>query len=147
MQSYSITSIKYLDAPELYRWIKQGFATSSHLPFQVIDVRGSDYIGGHIVGGWNYPYSRISHDLEQLNALKDRLLTECDGDVINCVFHCAQSQQRGPSAAMKFLRSLPEEQLGKFQIWVLRGGFNYWQSAYGKDASVTEGYAEDIWRY
>lgn len=63
------------------------------------------------------------------------------------VFHCALSQQRGPSAAMKFLRSVEQGFLDDKNVWVLRGGFTEWQRLYGEDTNVTEGYQKDIWQY
>ncbi len=117
-------------------------------PFQVIDVRGSDHVGGHIKGSWNYPYKKLKSDLAYVDTLRQELLnkTDSDSDVINCVFHCALSQQRGPSSALLFLRSIPESQLSRFRIWVLKGGFNYWQSIYGLDETVTDNYKPDLWR-
>lgn len=150
MQSYSIASLKYLDASDLFQWLKQGH-TSLGQPFQVIDVRGSDHIGGHIKTSWNYPYRKIKSDLDYIKGLREKLL-EAHNDqqdnetVINCVFHCAMSQQRGPSSAMKFLRSIPESELANFQIWILKGGFNHWQTLYGLDDSVTESYIPDLWK-
>lgn len=96
----------------------------------------------------NYPYKRIKADPEYLDELRQDIIQKHGSDdntVINCVFHCALSQQRGPSSAMKFLRSIPESELGNFQIWVLKGGFSYWQSLYGTDDTVTENYKPDLW--
>lgn len=147
MSSRSITNIKYLDATQLFQWLKQGSASLGN-PFRVIDVRGSDYIGGHIKGCWNYPYKRLSQDETAMNELKTRLREPITGDeVMNVVFHCAQSQQRGPSAAMKFLRLLSDQELDHFKVWVLRDGFNHWQDVYGEDSTVTEGYEPDLWSW
>lgn len=63
------------------------------------------------------------------------------------VFHCALSQQRGPSAAMKFLRSVQDGDLDGKSVWILRGGFTRWQELYGEDNEVTEGYQKDIWKF
>ncbi|SCU91403.1 LADA_0F09758g1_1 [Lachancea dasiensis] len=145
MESRSLTAIKYLDAQELFRWLQCGFS-ASHEPFQVVDVRGSDYIGGHIKDGWNYPYRQLRDDVEKCNELRARLDEKRGLGVINCVFHCALSQQRGPSAAMKFLRTLEDEDLAHIRIYVLRGGFNHWQSLYGENSEVTESYKADLWR-
>lgn len=109
-------------------------------------MRGGDYIGGHIKGGWNYPYRELRDDDSKAQQLLQRLREQHGTQVVNCVFHCALSQQRGPSAALKFLRSVPDSELSKLRIWVLRGGFNHWQSLYGEDASVTEGFQKDLWR-
>lgn len=65
------------------------------------------------------------------------------------VFHCALSQQRGPSAALRYAReresTLGAEESHKQQVYVLEGGFVQWQEKYGKDTRLTEAYAEDIW--
>ncbi|QLL33592.1 hypothetical protein HG536_0E05030 [Torulaspora globosa] len=147
MSSRTINNIRYVDATELFQWLKQGL-TSLGYPFRVIDVRGSDYVGGHIKGSWNYPYKRLSQDENVMNELRTRLAEATVNDeVMNVVFHCAQSQQRGPSAAMKFLRHLSDQELDKFKIWILRDGFNHWQDIYGADATVTEGYEPDLWSW
>ncbi|KAK5624830.1 hypothetical protein RRF57_000546 [Xylaria bambusicola] len=73
------------------------------------------------------------------------------------VFHCALSQQRGPSAALRYLREKeaatsgnggttatePEEK--KQKVYVLDQGFVGWQEVYGPDERLTEGYRKDIW--
>ena len=65
------------------------------------------------------------------------------------VFHCALSQQRGPSAALRYVRErqrLLGAQEGKGQeIYVLDGGFTMWQAKFGEDEKLTEGYVRDIW--
>ena len=68
------------------------------------------------------------------------------------IFHCALSQQRGPSAALKYARER-ERMLGgegeeshKQEVYVLEGGFVQWQEKYGKDVRLTEAYVEDIWQ-
>lgn len=91
------------------------------------------------------------------------------------VFHCALSQQRGPSAALRYLREkerldagvkleskgeVKEEGAGKSEgseveeghkpkqrVYVLKGGFTEWQEKYGEDSSLTEGYQKDIWEF
>ncbi|SCU79143.1 LAFA_0B01046g1_1 [Lachancea sp. 'fantastica'] len=145
MESRSIAAIKYIDAPELFKWLQLGHSASNE-PFRIIDVRGSDHVGGHIKGSFNVPYRQIRDDEDKCRELRDRLRSAAAGSsVVNCVFHCALSQQRGPSAAMKFLRQLGDDDLSKFKIYVLRGGFNHWQSLYGEDQSVTESYQKDLW--
>lgn len=62
----------------------------------VIDVRDSDYIGGHIVNGINAPTHTHDYRMPELvRTLKDKEIV---------VFHCALSQQRGPSSALRYLR-------------------------------------------
>lgn len=90
------------------------------------------------------------------------------------VFHCALSQQRGPSAALRYLREKERldptswveskgevsegaqkgEEEGKDggnegkkkqKVVVLQGGFTEWQEKYGSDEKLTEGWQKDIW--
>ncbi|AOA64651.1 Phosphatase [Komagataella phaffii CBS 7435] len=141
--SLTVADLKYLDSAQLYQWIKQN-ASSSGSKFLVVDVRDSDYVGGHIRGGLNVPSSTVK---SQLEPLFNRLL---ENDVKDVVFHCALSQQRAPSSAMLFIRYLNQQNsdLTKgLKIWILKGGFVKWQEAYGEDDSVTEAYEKDIWRY
>jgi len=66
------------------------------------------------------------------------------------VFHCALSQQRGPSAALRYARErermLGNDESHKQEVFVLEGGFVQWQEKYGKDVRLTEAYVEDIWQ-
>jgi Cdc25 family phosphatase len=91
------------------------------------------------------------------------------------VFHCALSQQRGPAAALKYIRerertlaadkaaeekadtsgdgagqegaaAATEEAAGKDQkVFVLDRGFVGWQETYGTDERLTEGYRKELW--
>ncbi|KAL2267149.1 hypothetical protein VTJ83DRAFT_4426 [Remersonia thermophila] len=62
----------------------------------IIDVRDDDYIGGHIKGSRNVPSRTLDYMLPTLvRQLQDK-------DTV--VFHCALSQQRGPSAALRYIR-------------------------------------------
>jgi len=91
------------------------------------------------------------------------------------VFHCALSQQRGPSAALRYLRErermfpvsseVPAEASkdtstnpvsedaasskspAKQKVYVLDGGFVQWQEKYGKDKKLTDAYNEEVWKY
>lgn len=102
----------------------------------VIDVRDSDYIGGHILGGQNLPSNTHDYKMPELvRTLKEK-------EVV--VFHCALSQQRGPSAALRYLREKERLEGGKEEVvegkegkegvevkgqtvYVLDGGFVKWQ--------------------
>ena len=65
------------------------------------------------------------------------------------VFHCALSQQRGPSAALRYARErervLGPDATKAQEVYVLDGGFVKWQEKYGKDTRLTDAYVEDIW--
>ncbi|KAK7717760.1 Cdc25 phosphatase Ibp1 [Diaporthe eres] len=62
----------------------------------VIDVRDGDHIGGHIKGSRWVP----SHQFEEW---LPTLLRQLEGTK-TVVFHCALSKQRGPSAALRYIR-------------------------------------------
>lgn len=91
-------------------------------------------------------------------------------DTETVVFHCALSQQRGPGAALRYIRererlaqsakkaedaaegeasadgakegpSKPADQ----KVYVLDRGFVGWQEVYGTDERLTEGYRKELW--
>ncbi|OJD28885.1 rhodanese-like protein [Diplodia corticola] len=176
MSSVTVASLKRIDADALYALLKQtpakpAFVSSSssssaaepptsvrsdaesaatttsaapHASVAVIDVRDSDFFGGHIRGCTNVPTSALDYKLPELvRHLKS---------TSTVVFHCALSQQRGPSAALRYLRErgrlLGDDGPGEGQeVCVLEGGFVRWQEKYGMDETVTEGYKKDIWEY
>ncbi|KAI9375333.1 hypothetical protein BJX61DRAFT_531654 [Aspergillus egyptiacus] len=117
-------------------------STSSPSKLAIIDVRDSDHVGGHIFSSTWVPSGTLDHRLPELvRTLQDKE---------KVVFHCALSQQRGPSAALRYARErermLGAEESHKQAVYVLEGGFVQWQEKYGKDVKLTEAYAEDIWR-
>ncbi|KAJ5666142.1 uncharacterized protein N7477_008590 [Penicillium maclennaniae] len=108
----------------------------------IIDVRDSDHIGGHIRSSTWVPSSSLDVRMPELiRTLKD---TE------KVVFHCALSQQRGPSAALRYAREREQvygpEEFKRQEIFVLEGGFVKWQEKYGPDQKLTEAFAADIWQ-
>lgn len=63
----------------------------------VIDVRDNDHVGGHIYRSTHVPSSELEHRIPEI------LRTLHDKEIV--VFHCALSQQRGPSAALRYMRA------------------------------------------
>ena len=62
----------------------------------IIDVRDGDHAGGHIKSSQHVPSSMLDYRIPELvRTLKGK-------DTV--VFHCSLSQQRGPGAALKYLR-------------------------------------------
>ena len=122
----------------------------------------SDHIGGHIKGSMNVPSRTI-------DAMIPTLLRKLETKQ-TVVFHCALSQQRGPSAALRYLREVerfkaersissseaeaeaeaaktiekPEER--SQTVYVLDQGFVGWQELYGEDERLTEGYRKELWK-
>jgi Cdc25 family phosphatase len=99
-------------------------------------------VGGHILSSTWIPSSSLDCRLPELiRTLQDKE---------KVVFHCALSQQRGPSAALRYARErervLGAEESQKQEVYVLEGGFVQWQEKYGNDTRLTEAYVEDIWR-
>lgn len=176
MSSISLSDLQFISREDLAQDIQkaQSETGSSTLPasLAVIDVRGSDHIGGHIRGSTWVPSDQLDYKTPELvRTLKDK-------DVV--VFHCALSQQRGPSAALRYLREKQrldpssavqskgdvkeetqvekegadgdaegEAQGGKKKqkVYVLRGGFTEWQEKFGADEKLTEGWQKDLWEF
>ncbi|XXG99496.1 hypothetical protein Hte_005835 [Hypoxylon texense] len=129
----------------------------------IVDVRDDDHIGGHIKSSLHFP----SRSLDATMPTLVRKLA--DKDVV--VFHCALSQQRGPSAALGYLRAKEDassssssttatkkvaeeasegEKAGEAKkkqqlVYVLDRGFVGWQEVYGPDERLTEAYRKEIW--
>lgn len=102
--------------------------------------RVTDYIGGHIKGGINMP----SNTLDVMMPTLVRKLQ----DKKTVVFHCALSQQRGPSAALNYMRERAKMQphdASDQTVYVLDRGFSGWQETYGTDERLTEGYRKELW--
>ncbi|KFX92186.1 hypothetical protein V490_05525 [Pseudogymnoascus sp. VKM F-3557] len=62
----------------------------------VIDVRGEDHIGGHILSSIHAPSNTLDHAIPSL------IRKLADKEIV--VFHCALSQVRGPKAAVQYMR-------------------------------------------
>ncbi|CBF70307.1 hypothetical protein AN6040.2 [Aspergillus nidulans FGSC A4] len=139
-----MSSITIANLPRISRDALSALILSASTPSKlaIIDVRDSDHVGGHIVSSTWVPSSTLDVRIPELvRTLKDKE---------KVVFHCALSQQRGPSAALKYARErermLGSEESHKQEVFVLEGGFVQWQEMYGKDVRLTEAYVEDIWR-
>lgn len=62
----------------------------------IVDVRDDDHVGGHIRSSIHVPTSTLDHrTTEIVDSLADKEIV---------IFHCSLSQQRGPGAALKYLR-------------------------------------------
>ncbi|KAK4251370.1 Rhodanese-like domain-containing protein [Corynascus novoguineensis] len=159
----TIGTLQRLSAASLSKLLlaAQEAATAGDPTIAVIDVRDDDYIGGHIKGSLNVP----SHTLDAMLPTLVRQLQDKE----TVVFHCALSQQRGPSAALRYLRER-ERILGAIKaaagpsssaeasdtsdettakkeqkVFVLDRGFVGWQEVYGTDERLTEGYRKELW--
>ncbi|KAJ6032227.1 Rhodanese-like domain-containing protein [Penicillium herquei] len=139
MSSLNIATLPRISRDALAALLKDGTTPAK---LAIIDVRDSDHVGGHLRSSTWVPSSSLDVRMPELiRTLKD---TE------TVIFHCALSQQRGPSAALRYARererTLGAEESQKQDIRVLEGGFVQWQEKYGKDEKLTESYVEDIWQ-
>ncbi|KAJ3233410.1 hypothetical protein HDU78_006483 [Chytriomyces hyalinus] len=135
---WSSQSAPTLEPEELANWMRDP-SKKPNVDYLVVDVRDEDFIGGHISKALNVPSKDFHKDpssfAAQLAAPK------------KVVFHCALSQVRGPNAANTYLRDVVAATGSNQQVYVLQGGFTSWQLRYGKDASLTENYDEELWKY
>ncbi|KAL2872506.1 phosphatase YCH1 [Aspergillus lucknowensis] len=139
-----MSSITIATLPRISREALSALLLSNSTPssLAIIDVRDSDHIGGHILSSTWVPSSSLDYRMPEL------VRTLHDKEKV--IFHCALSQQRGPSAALRYARErermLGEDGSHKQEVFVLEGGFVQWQEKYGKDVRLTEAYVEDIWQ-
>ncbi|KAF2684534.1 Rhodanese-like protein [Lentithecium fluviatile CBS 122367] len=158
MSDPTLADLTYVTREDLSKTLLESDSAPS-LPanLAIVDVRDSDHIGGHIRGSTWVPSSELDYKAPELvRTLKDK-------EVV--VFHCVLSQQRGPSAALRYLREKKrleglegkkgeEEGNGKEKggkkeqkVLVLKGGFSEWQEKYGPDKRLTEAWQKDIWEF
>ncbi|KAK6428302.1 Cdc25 phosphatase Ibp1 [Oleoguttula sp. CCFEE 5521] len=140
-----MSSATYLTASTLPRISAADLAPlirSRDTSVAVVDVRDDDHVGGHIKS--SHHVASGTHDV----ALSE-LVRKLEGKEV-VVFHCMLSQQRGPKAAINYVRER-ERLVGKGdgakeqKVEVLEGGFGKWQEMYGEDRELTEAYAKDVW--
>ena len=67
----------------------------------VIDVRDHDHVGGHIKSSTHVPSSSLDYRIPSV------VRTMAGKEIV--VFHCALSQQRGPAAALRYMREREKE--------------------------------------
>ena len=149
----TLSSLKFVKPADLANSLRQNSVKTA-----VIDVRDNDHVGGHLKGSQWVP-------IDQLDARMPELL-RVNQDSDRVVFHCMLSQQRGPKAALAYARAKAyevakqraddgkegvepvEEKMGSIggqEVCVLEGGFSNWQTFYGQDKTLTEGYEKDLW--
>ena len=158
MSTHNVATIKRITADDL-----STILLSSKAPYvAIVDVRDDDHVGGHIHGSTHVPSSSLDYRIPQI------IRTMADKEMV--VFHCALSQQRGPTAALRYMRerqarvlkgeisSIPtlEKEKGvegaesdgkqaEQEVFVLDQGFVGWQKKFGDDKRLTDAYASDIW--
>lgn len=139
----SLENLKYVEPADLRSWFKSRDEDSKII---VVDVRESDFKGGHIKGALNFPSKKFNESLPELH----KKVVETNAKDI--VFHCMLSKNRGTRntlAYLNYINSLPESERKLFleskNVWVLKGGFVQWQKDFGKD-ELTEDFDEKLWK-
>jgi len=127
-------SIPYIQHHELIPYILSSSSSSSPPTAIIIDVRDEDYRGGNIKGALNCPSQNFpsyiptivskstSHALDTLSKSKDDSKDDTNSNNTNpvtptiplVVFHCMQSQVRGPKMSRYFLHYI-DEKLSEFK--------------------------------
>lgn len=133
-------SPSYITREDLSAFILQ--PTESRPAMAIIDVRDDDHIGGHIYTSTHVPSSSLDYKIPELVRKYKNM------EIV--IFHCALSQQRGPSAARRYVRErarllsheesreqektevVQEVEIGQpkaveQKIYILDGGFVKWQ--------------------
>ncbi|KAJ1989625.1 Cdc25 phosphatase Ibp1 [Dimargaris cristalligena] len=148
----------YMD-PEELAVLVQDPAKVPKKDYLVIDVRTTDYVGGHIPGGINLPASQFYGFLEYINA---NFAT-----VPLIVVHCALSQVRGPKSARILTeyfqtraRTSPNPTASGTedkeapatgtapalpQVKILRGGITDWVAKYKDVPGMIEDFDAELW--
>jgi Cdc25 family phosphatase len=110
--------------------------------YLVVDVRDSDFIGGHI------PNCRHEPSTTFLDTLDD--LVRDTKNVPQVIFHCALSQSRGPKAARQYnerRNQLRKDDDTPQEVLILRGGFTDFQAKFKDDPKLVENWSKDIWSF
>lgn len=108
--------------------------SSAKLPV-IIDVRDTDYAGGHIRSAVNITEDNFMDD-DDVDALVNMYK---DKDAI--VFHCMMSQVRGPSCAKRFkarMEVILEEATHKPRVLILHGGYERFREIYKDEVDLIE---------
>ncbi|KAF2455098.1 hypothetical protein BDY21DRAFT_387218 [Lineolata rhizophorae] len=156
MSDITVASLVRMSRDELARVLLEEPAEARAARLAIVDVRGSDYIGGHIVGSQNEPSNALDYRMPELvRTLKGKETV---------VFHCALSQQRGPYAALRYLRERrrllgvndtagnkqdartvvgaedgDKEKALPQKVYILEGGFVEWQEKFVQPSSISIG--------
>ena len=102
--------------------------------YEIIDVRESDRIGGHIKGATNVPADQFEL---QIAEVQEKVKGK---DYV--ILHCQESIKRSP----RCLRLLRKFITGPCALVILEGGFDQWVRKFWKTEFV-ENYDDDYWGY
>ncbi|KAJ1558574.1 hypothetical protein HK096_009987 [Nowakowskiella sp. JEL0078] len=121
--------------------------------FLVVDVRRTDYGGGHVRGSINSPaqgnfFAPILLQFKQATAFWDNLdeFIAKYSHIPKIFFYCNSSSGRGPRCAGWYQDALNERGITTSQGLVLAGGIKGWIEKFSEDENLTEEYNEEWWK-
>ncbi|KAL4448084.1 hypothetical protein ABPG75_005303 [Micractinium tetrahymenae] len=104
----------------------------------VLDVRDSDFAGGHIKGAENIPAARFDGD-----EMVDQIIARFCQDVEVVVVHCYLSQQRGPYCAQRLAERLEAQGCTSPEVCVMAGGWKRFRRELEMDDfELVEGFSD-----
>eukprot|EP00457_Paulinella_chromatophora_P011179 gb/GEZN01011307.1/.p1 GENE.gb/GEZN01011307.1/~~gb/GEZN01011307.1/.p1 ORF type:complete len:218 (-),score=47.02 gb/GEZN01011307.1/:459-1112(-) len=110
-----------LDPEELQKLIKE------KTNILIVDVRDSDFTGGHVPGAVNFPAQDFDKSLDKLTKKVE------DGKFTQVLFYCMYCRERAPQCALGFVSSWNSkikkertETKDALSVCILRGGFHSW---------------------
>ncbi|KAF9925393.1 hypothetical protein FBU30_004807 [Linnemannia zychae] len=142
---------EYIDG-EVVKELLEDKSKVSGKDYLIIDVRDSDYVGGHIRGSVNIPSKELPERLPTL--------IESYKEIPQLIFHCALSQVRGPKAANRWAEAIAarDEALTEAaaieaanksplaqRVNILRGGFGEWQRKHKDNKELVVDYEAEYW--
>ncbi|KAM0792047.1 hypothetical protein ACM66B_004755 [Microbotryomycetes sp. NB124-2] len=96
----------------------------------ILDVRTSDYQGGHVRGSVNLSSRLFESNISIRSLIASQIKPRVENDNLNLVIlHCMRSQYRGPFAASS-LETHPEFPRDKVKVAVLEGGYRLWRKTF-----------------
>ncbi|TYZ57167.1 hypothetical protein PybrP1_001748 [[Pythium] brassicae (nom. inval.)] len=122
--------VERLDAPEL-----ADLLSADRDAVVVVDVRDAGTEGGFIRGALSVPKTQFDSD-----DFVDKFVQEHAGDQL-LVFHCLNSNTRGPTAAGRVYDRIAEALKSadkKPNVKVLKGGFKVFSERYGDDEKLVD---------
>ncbi|KAJ3414046.1 hypothetical protein HDV05_007171 [Chytridiales sp. JEL 0842] len=106
--------------------------------YLVVDVRRTDYGGGHVIGHVNAPAQSFHQGLPEF--------VEKYKNVPKVFFYCNSSKGRGTRCAGWYQDALNERKITTSQGLILVGGIKGWLEAFKDDSNLTEKYDAEFWK-
>merc|ERR1712087_1040964 len=97
--------------------------------FVVVDLRKSDYSGGHVKGSMQVPSMEVIGNT-------DKIIKQLENyDLV--IFHCMISMHRAPQCAQYYKSRL--HALGRNQaVVILEGGYSRWREMFSRNPALIE---------